>query len=207
MSMFTVPISCLASSNLPWFIDLTFQVPMQIALSALDFISVTSHIHSWTWLLLWLWLIFLSGVIFLLITSSILCTYQPREFIFQFPIILPFILFMGFSSQEYWNDLPFLSPVDHIFSELSIMTHPSWMALHSMAQSFLHLPKTVDIVIILVSFLWLLSFLWFFPLPWIIHHRINKMNELNKWIIMHHEKCSNICTYCNSSEEYGEWEV
>ena len=27
--MFTLAISCLATSNLPWFMDLTFQVPMQ----------------------------------------------------------------------------------------------------------------------------------------------------------------------------------
>ena len=29
MSMFTLAISCLATSNLPWFMDPTFQVPMQ----------------------------------------------------------------------------------------------------------------------------------------------------------------------------------
>ena len=29
MLMFTLPISCLTTSNLPWFMDLTFQVPMQ----------------------------------------------------------------------------------------------------------------------------------------------------------------------------------
>ena len=29
MSTFTLAISCLTTSNLPWFIDLTFQVPMQ----------------------------------------------------------------------------------------------------------------------------------------------------------------------------------
>ena len=29
MSMFTLAISCLTPSDLPWFIDLTFQVPMQ----------------------------------------------------------------------------------------------------------------------------------------------------------------------------------
>ena len=29
MSTFTLDISCLTTSNLPWFIDLTFQVPMQ----------------------------------------------------------------------------------------------------------------------------------------------------------------------------------
>ena len=30
-----------------------------------------------------------------------------------------FILFMGFSRQEYWSGLPFPSPVDHVLSELS----------------------------------------------------------------------------------------
>ena len=29
MSIFTLAISCLTTSNLPWFVDLTFQVPMQ----------------------------------------------------------------------------------------------------------------------------------------------------------------------------------
>ena len=33
-----------------------------------------------------------------------------------------FMLFMGFSRQEYWSGLPFPSPVDHILSDLSTMT-------------------------------------------------------------------------------------
>ena len=33
-----------------------------------------------------------------------------------------FILFMGFSRQEYWSGLPFSSPLDHVLSELSTMT-------------------------------------------------------------------------------------
>ena len=44
------------------------------------------------------------------------------------------IMFMGFSRQEYWSGLPFPSPVDHILSELSTMTSPSWVALHGMAE-------------------------------------------------------------------------
>ena len=44
-----------------------------------------------------------------------------------------FILFMGFSRQEYWSALPFPSPVDHILSDLSTMTRPSWVAPHGMA--------------------------------------------------------------------------
>ena len=52
-----------------------------------------------------------------------------------------FILFMGFSGQEYWNGLPFSSPTDHILSELSTMTCPSWVALHGMAHSFTELNR------------------------------------------------------------------
>ena len=52
-----------------------------------------------------------------------------------------FILFMGFSRQEYWSGLPFPSPVDHVFPELSTMTCPSWVALCGMAHSFIELDK------------------------------------------------------------------
>ena len=63
-----------------------------------------------------------------------------------------FILFMGFLRQEYWSSLPFLSPVDHILSELFTMTCPSWVALHSMANSFIELDKAVIYVISLVYY-------------------------------------------------------
>ena len=52
-----------------------------------------------------------------------------------------FILFMGFSRQEYWSGLPFPSPVDQILSEISTMTCPSWVALHGMAHNFIKLDK------------------------------------------------------------------
>ena len=54
-----------------------------------------------------------------------------------------FILFMGFSRQECWSGLSFPSPVDHILSELSTMTHLSWVTLHAMAHSFIELDKAV----------------------------------------------------------------
>ena len=50
---------------------------------------------------------------------------------------------MGFSRQEYWSGLPFPSPVDHTLSELSTMTHASWVALHGMAHGFIELDKAV----------------------------------------------------------------
>ena len=62
---------------------------------------------------------------------------------------------MGFSGQEYWNGLPFLSPGDHVLSELSTMTCLSWVVLLSMADSLIELDKAVIHMIRLVSFLWL----------------------------------------------------
>ena len=56
---------------------------------------------------------------------------------------------LGFSGQKYWSGLPLPPPVDHVLSELSTMTRPSWVALHTTAPSstelhkFLRLNKTV----------------------------------------------------------------
>ena len=69
----------------------------------------------------------------------------------------------GFSRQKYWSDLPLPSPVGHIVSDLSNMTHPSCVALQGMAHSLTELDKSVVHVISLISFLWL----WFsFCLPY-----------------------------------------
>ena len=58
---------------------------------------------------------------------------------------------------KWFAILPF--PVNHVLSELSTMTRPSWVALHSMPHSFIELDKAVVHVISLISFLWLwLSF-------------------------------------------------
>ena len=56
-----------------------------------------------------------------------------------------FTLFMGFSRKEYWSGLPFPSPVDHILSDLSTMTCPSWVAPWAYL-SFIELDKAVVLV-------------------------------------------------------------
>ena len=61
------------------------------------------------------------------------------------------------SRQEYWSGLPLPSPVDHILSDLSTMTLPSWVAPHSMAQFHWVRQGCGPSVIRLTSFLWL----WF----------------------------------------------
>ena len=110
--------------------DLTFQVPCNIALKASDLASITSHIHNWVLFLLWLHLFILSGVISPLFPiCSILGTYQPGKFIFQCPIFLPFHSIHGVLKARTlkWFAIPF--SVDHILSELSTMTGPSWVSL------------------------------------------------------------------------------
>ena len=52
---------------------------------------------------------------------------------------------MRFSRQEHWSGLPFPPPVDHVLSELSTMTRPSWVVLHRMAQSFIELHKPLHL--------------------------------------------------------------
>ena len=147
MLMFTLTISCLTSSNLPWFMDLTFQVPMQYCPLQYWTLLPSRHIYNWVLFLLWLCLFIISGVISPLISSSILGTCRPGEFILQCPIFLPFHTVHGDSRQEYWSGLPFPSPVDHIFSELSTVTGPPWVALRGLAHCFIELDKAVVHVI------------------------------------------------------------
>ena len=68
-----------------------------------------------------------------MISSSILGTYRSGEFLFQYPIILPFHTVHGVLKARILKCLPFPSPVDHILSDVSTVTHPSWVAPQGMA--------------------------------------------------------------------------
>ena len=161
--MFTVAISCLTTSNLPWFMDLTFQVPMQYCslqhwtLLPSLVTSTTGHCFHFDSVS--------SFFLELFLHSSPVAYWVPTDlgsssFIVIYSCL--FILFMRFSRQEYWSGLSLPSPVDHILSEPSTMTRLSWVALHSMAHSFTELDKTMVHVISLISFLWL-WFLFYLP--------------------------------------------
>ena len=139
-------IYCLTMSNLPWFMDLPFQVPMrycssqhQTLLSPPDTSTAECHFHFGTTTSFFVELLVIA--LSLLFPSNILDTSDLRHLsssTVSFPL---FILFMGFFRQESWSELPFPSPVHHVLSELFTMTSLSWVALHSMAHSFkLHKP-------------------------------------------------------------------
>ena len=55
------------------------------------------------------------------------------------------IPFMGFSRQEYWSGLPFLSPVDHALSDLFTITRYFWVAPQAWL-GFIELKKAVVLV-------------------------------------------------------------
>ena len=80
-------------------------------------------------------------------------TYRPGEFIFQCHIFLPFHTVYAVLKARILKWLPFPSPEDNVLSELSAMTHPSWVALYVMDHSFTELEKAVAHMISLVSFL------------------------------------------------------
>ena len=102
--------------------------------------------------------------------SSTLDTFRPGGFIFWRHIFLSFIQFVRFSRQVYWGGLPFPHPVDHILSELSTMTHLSWVALPSMTHSFIEL--------------WLIASLSYEPL----HHYKAVICEGDNGILLRHKK-------------------
>ena len=112
MSMFTLAISCLTTSNL--LMDLIFQVPIQYCslqhqtLLSPPGISTTGH-HF----------IFGPAASFFLellviaISSFPAAYWTPSDLLGSSSSVIsfcPFILFLGFLRQEYWSDLPFPPP-------------------------------------------------------------------------------------------------
>ena len=114
---------------------------------ALDFTFTTRHIHNWASFLLWFSSFILSRAVSycsLHIPSNVLDTFWTGKSVSSSSVIsfCLFILFMGFSSQEYWSGFPLSPPVHHVLLELFTVTHTSWMALDAMTHSFieLHMP-------------------------------------------------------------------
>ena len=135
--MFTLAISCLTTSNLPWFVDLTFQVPMQYCSYSIRPCFYHQSRPQLGIVLLWLHPFILSGVISPLISSSNLGTYQSEEFLIQYPIILPFHTVHGVLKARIlkWFAIPFSSgphsvrPLHHVPSVLGGTTHHGLVSL------------------------------------------------------------------------------
>ena len=105
---------------------------------ASDLASITSHIHNWVLFLLWLHPFILSGVISSLISSSILGTYWPGEFLFQCPTILSFHTVHGVLKARIlkWFAIPFPSgphSVRPLHHDPSVLGGPTWHGLVSLS--------------------------------------------------------------------------
>ena len=156
MLMFTLAISCLTTSNLPWLMDLTFQVSMQYC-SLQHWTLLPSAVTSTTGCCSSFGSVS-SFFLELFPHCSPVAYWAPTHLgssSFSFLSFCLFILFTGFSRQEFWSGLPLPFPVDHVLTELSTMTNLSWVALHGMAHGYTKLGKAAVHVISLISFLWL----------------------------------------------------
>ena len=111
MLMFTLAISCLITSNLSWFMGVTFRVPMQYC-SLQHWTLLPSPVTSTTGCYFCFGSISsFFGVISLHISSSIVGTYRPGEFIFQCHMFLPFHTVHGVLKTRVlkWFAIPFTS--------------------------------------------------------------------------------------------------
>ena len=106
MLMFSLAISCLTTSNVPWFMDLTFQVPTQYCswqhqtLLPSPVTSTTGHCFCFCSVS--------SFFLELFLHHSPVVYWAPTNLGSSFFSVISFclfILFMGFSRQEYWSGL------------------------------------------------------------------------------------------------------
>ena len=156
MSMPTLAISCLTTSNLPWFTDLTFQVPVQYC-SLQHRTSLPPPVTSTTGCCFCFGSIPSFFLELFLHWSPVAC-WAPTNLWDHLEVSYLF----AFSYCSWVRKARILmwfaisSLVDHILSELSTMTRPSgWPYTAQLIVSLLD--KAVAHVIRLVSFLWL----WF----------------------------------------------
>ena len=130
--MFILAVSYLTTSNLPWFMDLTFQISMPYCSLQHQTLLPSPITSTWALFSLLLHLFILSGVISLLFftlllhwsyfSSSILGTYRPGEFIFQCHIFVISFRVMPFHTIHGVLDL-----IDRVPDEL-------WMEVHDVVQ-------------------------------------------------------------------------
>ena len=108
MLMFTLALSCLTTSNLPWFMDSIFQVPVQYCslqhwtlLSPPDTSTTEHHFYFDSAASF-----FLELLVIALWSSPVAC-WTPSDLWGSYSGVIPFCLFIqfiGFSWQEYWSD-------------------------------------------------------------------------------------------------------
>ena len=131
MLMFTLAVSCLTTSNLPWFMDLTFQVPMRycclqpqtLLISPVP--STTGYCFALAPSLHSFWSYFFADL------QEYIGHLPTWEFIFQCPIFLPFPTPHWFLKARImkWFAISFSSGprfVRTLHHDLFILGGPTW---------------------------------------------------------------------------------
>ena len=137
MLTFTLVISCLTTSNLPWFMDLTFQVPMQYC-SLQHRILLLSPVTSTTGYYFSFGSIPSFFLEFFLHWSPVAywALSDLRSSSFSILSFCLFLLFMGFSRQEYWSGLHSLlqltTCVRALHCDLPVLDGLTWHGLVSL---------------------------------------------------------------------------
>ena len=141
--MFTLAISCLTTLNLPWFMDLTFQVSMQycslkhqtLLLSPVTF--TTGYCFSFGSIS--------SFFLELFLHSSPIAYWAPNNLgssSFSVISFCLFTLFMGFSKKEYWSGFPsgnIYSVSNKSLVKMIICTYTGWDSVKSSLGQLLEL--------------------------------------------------------------------
>ena len=142
MSKFILTIFCLTTSNLPWFMDLTFQVPVQYcslqhwkSCSSPDTSATESCFHFGPATSFFL------GLLVVALHSSRVEYWIPSDLgDSSFAVTFFVFLYSPWAPQQAcWSGLPFPPPMDCVLSGLSGVTCPFWVALHGVAYSFTEL--------------------------------------------------------------------
>ena len=131
MTMFSLGIYCLTTSNLPWFMDLTFQVPMQYY--SLQH-GLYFHHQAHPWLSLDPATLFLLELFVIAVHSSPVRYWTPFDLGSSSSSFISFCLFslsMGFFRQEFWSGLTFpphsgLHFLRTLQYDLSVLGGPAW---------------------------------------------------------------------------------
>ena len=152
--MFTLAISCLTTSNLPWFMDLTFQVPVQYCSYSIRLLSPVTSTTGYSFCFGSIPSFFLE----LFLHWSPVAYWAPSDLGSSSFSVLSFCFFHtvhGVLKARIlkWFAIPFSSGpcfVRTLHHDPSILDGPTWHG-----SSFLELDKAVVCVIRLVSFLWL----------------------------------------------------
>ena len=141
MLIVTLAISYLITFKLPWFMELTFHVPMQYC--SLQHHTLLSPPDTFTTRHRFYFGSASSFFLQLFLHSFPVVYWTPTNLGDSSFSVISFCLFVQFSrssQQVHWGGLPFPPPVDCTLS-LSTMTCSSWVAWYDMVHSFIESHK------------------------------------------------------------------